>query len=304
MKHENGFTLVELMIVLAISGIVMAAIVGVFVSQQKAYEAQEQIAVMQQNVRAAQDIMTFELRMTGYDPLWADANNDGRDDNRLIDGVDNDCDGPMDAADGNEDIGFGIITAGPSLINFVLDLNGDGDICDPNENITFGFSPANDANGDGIADDLDGDGLPDYLPLGRNTGGGFQPMADGIYAVGFAYAFDDAADGDNDPESIGGNIIWAVDTNPVPDGILDTDINGNALGGLGNDDDGDPVAPIGIASIRAVKIWLLAVALRPDPAFAHAAGRAYRVGNKVIVPAPNDRRRMRLITTTVLCRNM
>ena len=275
LKNKEGFTLIELMIVTALAGIIMAGFYTALISQQKSYTDQDQVNLLQQNLRTAVSVMKHEIRMAGYDPTHSS--------------------------------GAAFITAGASCCRFTMDITGNGDVDDSNEDISFGFSASVDINGNGIADRdfFDQSALDAGASLlGRNTGGGFQPMADGIYAVGFAYAFDDAADGDNDPESIGGNIIWAVDTNPVPDGILDTDINGNALGGLGNDDDGDPVAPIGIASIRAVKIWLLAVALRPDPAFAHAAGRAYRVGNKVIVPAPNDRRRMRLITTTVLCRNM
>jgi type IV pilus assembly protein PilW len=66
--NENGFTLVELMVALALSGIVMAAIYTAFLSQQRTYLAQEQVSAMQQNIRAGLGMMTREIRMAGYDP--------------------------------------------------------------------------------------------------------------------------------------------------------------------------------------------------------------------------------------------
>ncbi len=66
--NEHGFTLVELLVAMAISGIVMAGVYSVYYSQQKSYMAQEQIAVMQQNLRAAMLFMEREIRMAGCDP--------------------------------------------------------------------------------------------------------------------------------------------------------------------------------------------------------------------------------------------
>ncbi len=65
---QRGFTLVELMIALAISGVVMAAIVTTFRIQQASYVVQDEVVVMQQNLRAAMSQMTRELRMARYDP--------------------------------------------------------------------------------------------------------------------------------------------------------------------------------------------------------------------------------------------
>lgn len=65
---SKGFTLVEILVGLAISAIVLTAIYQTYHSQQKAYVVQEQVAVMQQNLRAAMYIITSELRMAGYDP--------------------------------------------------------------------------------------------------------------------------------------------------------------------------------------------------------------------------------------------
>ena len=69
MTHkEKGFTMAELLVAMAIAGVVMAAVYSTYYSQQKSYVTQEQVAGMQQNLRAAIYIMERELRMAGYDP--------------------------------------------------------------------------------------------------------------------------------------------------------------------------------------------------------------------------------------------
>lgn len=65
-RNEQGLTLTELVITMAISGILLSAIVSAFITQRKAYALQEQITEMTLNVRAALDIMTREVRMAGY----------------------------------------------------------------------------------------------------------------------------------------------------------------------------------------------------------------------------------------------
>jgi len=65
-KRERGFTLTELLIAMAISLVVIASISSVFISQRKTYDVQEQITEMIQNGRAAMDMISGEIRMTGY----------------------------------------------------------------------------------------------------------------------------------------------------------------------------------------------------------------------------------------------
>src|SRR6056297_2166131 len=65
---NKGFTLIEVLITLAISGIIMTGVYTAFKSQQDSYLAQEQVAEMQQNIRTGLDIMTREIRMAGFDP--------------------------------------------------------------------------------------------------------------------------------------------------------------------------------------------------------------------------------------------
>ena len=97
-KNHDGFTLTELMIAVGISGIILAAIFITFTSQQKSQFTQQLVVDMQQNTRAALFMMQREIRMAGFDPTWDDGNGDGEDDNRVSDGIDNDCDGLSDGA--------------------------------------------------------------------------------------------------------------------------------------------------------------------------------------------------------------
>ncbi len=151
-KTSNGFTLVELMITVAISGIIIAAIYSAYITQQRTYLAQEQVAEMQQNNRAAIDMMVREIRMAGYDPTGG--------------------------------AGAGITTATSSRFTFTQDINSDGNIPTAapfgGETITFGFSNANDPDNNGVAD-------AGAAPLGRDTGGGFQDIAENIQAIEFRY---------------------------------------------------------------------------------------------------------------------
>jgi len=68
LRLNAGFTLVELMVSIAIGLVVMAAVATTFTSQTRAYSAQEQINQMEQNLRGALDIMTREIKMAGYKP--------------------------------------------------------------------------------------------------------------------------------------------------------------------------------------------------------------------------------------------
>jgi len=63
-----GFSLIELLIALAVTSILLVGIFNIFLSQHRTYIAQDQIVEMQENVRAAMDIMLRDIRMAGYDP--------------------------------------------------------------------------------------------------------------------------------------------------------------------------------------------------------------------------------------------
>lgn len=156
---NKGFTLIELMVAMAISGIIMTGIYWAFTTQQDSYRAQDQVAEMQQNIRAGLYIMTNDIRMAGFDPTGSAA--------------------------------AGIVTATSGRLGFSQDLNEDGDTDDPRESVTYGFSSANDVTADGIAD-------AGSAPLGKNSGtttgiggNGFQSVAENIEKLEFYYTLED-----------------------------------------------------------------------------------------------------------------
>lgn len=68
-KHiagEQGFTLVELLVYIAVVGIVMGAIYTAFKRQQDSYLVQERLAILQQNLRGTMYLLASDLQMAGY----------------------------------------------------------------------------------------------------------------------------------------------------------------------------------------------------------------------------------------------
>ena len=108
--RNQGFTLIELLVAMTIGLVVIAAVSMTFRSQQKSYILQEQVAAMQQNLRAAMFCMEREIRMAGYDPTFT-------------------TNATITIADSNN-------------LQFTMDLNGNGDVIvgDPNEQIRFSLT--------------------------------------------------------------------------------------------------------------------------------------------------------------------
>ena len=162
---EAGFTLVELMIALFVSGLVMVAVVSVYTAQTRSYSQHDDVADIQQNLRGALAIMPMEIRLAGCDPEESNAP--------------------------------GIIEATRTRFRFTMDIrgdaanqnSGDGDVNDPGENIAFGFANGVDANNNGIVDNGGAD-WSSTDALRRHTGSGalnLQPIADNIEALEFNY---------------------------------------------------------------------------------------------------------------------
>jgi prepilin-type N-terminal cleavage/methylation domain-containing protein len=63
---ERGFTLVELLVYIAVVGVVMGAIYTMFYRQQDSFLVQERVALLQQNLRGAMTVLTNDIQMAGH----------------------------------------------------------------------------------------------------------------------------------------------------------------------------------------------------------------------------------------------
>jgi len=66
LKRCRGLTLIELLVAMAISAILIAALYRTFIGQHRIYTVQEQVVDMQQNARVAINRMMREIRMAGF----------------------------------------------------------------------------------------------------------------------------------------------------------------------------------------------------------------------------------------------
>ncbi|UCG13135.1 MAG: PilW family protein [Deltaproteobacteria bacterium] len=264
----RGFTLVEILVTLAIAALVTAAIYNLFIKQNRTYIVQDEVAEMQQNLRAAIDIMVNELRMAGLDPS-----------------------GNAESA---------IVSVGGNSVNFTADLTGGES--DGIDNDGDGYTDEPDETFDGVLS-IPGDDITYSLVGGnlrRDDGTGAQILVENIEALSFAYAYDNDNDGLLD--TAGGNVIWAVDKDNDNDldHNLDTDTDGDI------DVDDNPAgtalpADVMLDRIMAVRIWLLARTGMEDTEFTDPD--TYLVAGQAPY-APNDGYRRRLLTATVKFRNL
>lgn len=66
LSNNSGFSLVEVMIALTITGLITAAVFGTFRTQHEHYMAQDDITTIQQSARISIDEITRQVRMAGY----------------------------------------------------------------------------------------------------------------------------------------------------------------------------------------------------------------------------------------------
>ena len=285
-NDQKGFSLVELMVVLAISSIVMGGMYAVYNSQLKANVTQQAVVEMQQSLRTAMYLMARDLRMAGYDPYDMDDKDD-----------------------------LGIVTAGQASVIFTMDiLGGEADLRD------------NDGDGDTDGDDIsldlngiddDGDGFIDEADEADETrfgDGGLDDTGEWI-----RYALIDDADGDGVCDgsacdlgrAIGSGLVDLDDNDLVPAAL-----NIQAINFVYLDEDGDPIAlPIStdlavepnISDIRSVQITIVARS-GPSEIILDANKPDTRVYTNqqgdTILPAQNDNIRRTVLTSEVRCRNM
>jgi prepilin-type N-terminal cleavage/methylation domain-containing protein len=66
LRGRKGLTLIELLVAMAISAVLIAAIYRTFIGQHRTYTVQEQVVDMQQNARVAINRMMRDFRMAGF----------------------------------------------------------------------------------------------------------------------------------------------------------------------------------------------------------------------------------------------
>ena len=146
LNQEKGFALPEILISLMVGTVILVALTQFTVSQFNIFTLQEQVTGLQQNGRIGIEVMLREFRMAGYDPAGT--------------------------------AGAAIVTADASSFGFTTDLNGDGDVADASENITYSLF------------DSDSDGNQD---LGRTDGGTQDVVAENIQSLSFLYTLADGS---------------------------------------------------------------------------------------------------------------
>lgn len=65
-KNNNGFTLVEILTVLVVMGLVMAPVYSTYLNTKRNSKTSVEVVDLQQNIRAALETMTADIRMAGF----------------------------------------------------------------------------------------------------------------------------------------------------------------------------------------------------------------------------------------------
>lgn len=177
-EKEAGFTLLEIMIAMVLSLILLAGVYDVFITQEKSYKTQDQLAETLQNVRVGMDSLARNIRMAGYD---YNANFPGG--TRVF--------GFTDSSYNDNSSATSVAT--DREIYFTVDDDEDGAI-DNNTDEKKGYRLVDD-NGDGNFDTLEVDWL----------GAGWQPLAENITNLTFTYTYADGETSNVDPPGLPDN---------------------------------------------------------------------------------------------------
>jgi type IV pilus assembly protein PilW len=148
-KFNKGFTLIELMVAMAISTLVLSGIYALFHKQVATHNTERLVVSMQQNVRAAVSFMERDIRMARYDPAGAS--------------------------------GADILIANRAQLRFEIDRDEDGAIAGAEETITYDLDNDPDPR-DGIAN-----GILCNLVRDDGSGAGTAIVARSIDALNFDY---------------------------------------------------------------------------------------------------------------------
>ena len=285
-RASAGFTLIEMLIAMVVSMIIIAAIYTSYQIQQKAYTVQRELARMENCLRAAAYIMKEDIL------------NSGR--NEAMDGTigilnSSNWSGTFPGLVMNTGLDLGTSKNGGALTDNVPDSKAD---------VSLGPAAIQTIQYRLIMDPTGGAQLQLIRIDSRSPTAGGDLICDSMEDMAFAFAIDADRDEDIDrmPPTAGGgqgNIIWAADVDN--DTRLDTNLDADNSGTI-TAADGAGIAlgtTVSLRRARAVRIWLLARAARPDPNYFN--NQTYQVGYKTITP--NDNFRRLLLSTTVTLRN-
>lgn len=336
LRGKAGFTIIELMVALAVGALITAAAYQVLVDQGRIYEVQDQTATMQQGARAAMDFLCRELRHAGYGvPVDTGGsvftnfvNNDAADAN-----IDNGTDSLTFRANTSRGSVVAVDAAAASTTLSVYPAPGRASDFQVNDQvIIMDWDKKQYLTGITVSavaytnltqptqltcTALGAPVLAGYLVgvtpatityrvrnnvLERvDAAAPLQPQAliENVEDLQLVYAFDANDDGELDTSA--GAVIWAVDTNA--DGRLDQRVLDNGtLQALGSTVDigGSSTA----CAVRAVRVTLVARTARqnPDPRF-RTQYRRPRAEDHAAAAAPDGFRRV-VLQNTVKFRNL
>jgi type IV pilus assembly protein PilW len=150
-QHQQGFTLIEVLVAMVCSSLMIAALYQVFHSQQRSFMKQDDVTEMQQNLRAGLYLMTKDILSAGFDP------NKTANAGFVTD---------FDPAIFDTDIDYTLDT---NIIAFTMDADGDGIIqANDNEQIAYRLQDNN----------------LERFSVSRNA---WEPIANNIDALNFVY---------------------------------------------------------------------------------------------------------------------
>lgn len=135
-RSSRGLTLVELLIAFCIVAILMAGLYRFFIYEAHLYSAQDELTERLQAVRTTVDKMIREIRMAGF----------RQNGSNLV----------------------GIVSATQRTVRIQADLNRDGDVADPDEDVMYTFDPSS-------------------LTLSRTSGGSTEPICENVSAFRLTY---------------------------------------------------------------------------------------------------------------------
>ncbi len=154
-RLERGVTLLELLIALALGGVLIVGVLAIWRETQQSYLEGAERADVQQNLRVAMEQMVRVIRQAGLNPT-----------NQTYGGA------------MTNDLAFvGFREAGTSCLRVYADLNGDGDLAAANENVKFNWDGT-----DGHAITQESGGGPDAGQAWVGASGGSQQLALNIVA--------------------------------------------------------------------------------------------------------------------------